>query len=256
MTLTTARQTFHVNGVDLAWAERGSGPAGTPTLVLCHGFTGSSLDFALDGDALAADRRVVTLDQRGHGHSTRTGRLEGYTIEQLAADLGAFLEAVGGGPVDLLGHSMGGRVVMGVVAGPAGPRALADPHGHERLVLHPARRGDARARPRLHRRVRPVPGACRRRSSLGGPEDALIEASTPPEWQQEKDAIFAGMDAYAVKGLGTELMGADAARDNGQVTGVDLAVHRLPDHRHRGRARPPAGRPGAGAGRPRWRTAG
>ena len=86
----------------------GTSPAGTPTLVLCHGFTGSSLDFSLEVDALAADRRVVTLDQRGHGHSTRTGRLEGYAIEQLSADLTAFLEAVGEGPVDLLGHSMGG----------------------------------------------------------------------------------------------------------------------------------------------------
>ena len=111
-----ATKTFHVNGVDLAWSERGSSPEGTPTLVLCHGFTGSSLDFALEVDALASDRRVVTLDQRGHGASTGTGRLEGYTIEQLTADLSSFIEALGDGPVDLLGHSMGGRVVMGVVA--------------------------------------------------------------------------------------------------------------------------------------------
>ena len=77
--------------------------------MLVHGFTGSSHDFALVADDLAADRRVVLLDQRGHGHSTKTGRLEGYTIEQLVADLAAFLEAVGDGPVDLLGHSMGAR---------------------------------------------------------------------------------------------------------------------------------------------------
>ena len=48
------------------------------------------------------------LDQRGHGHSTKTGTLEGYSVDQLSRDLAAFLEAVGGGPVDLLGHSMGG----------------------------------------------------------------------------------------------------------------------------------------------------
>ena len=107
--------TFHTHGVDLAWSERGSSPAGTPTLVLCHGYTGSSHDFALEVDALAADRRVITLDQRGHGRSTKTGKLDGYTIEQLSADLAALLEAEGHGPVDLLGHSMGGRVVMGVV---------------------------------------------------------------------------------------------------------------------------------------------
>lgn len=43
MTQTAASaKTFHVNGVDLAWSERGSGPGATPPLVLCHGFTGSS----------------------------------------------------------------------------------------------------------------------------------------------------------------------------------------------------------------------
>ena len=36
--------------------------------------------------------------------------------------------------------------------------------------------------------------------SLGGPEDDLIAAAVPAEWQKQKDAIFAGMDAYAVKG--------------------------------------------------------
>ena len=65
---------FPVNGVDLAWSARGSSPAGTPTLVLCHGFTGAALDFSLVVDSLAIDRRVVTLDQRGHGHSTNTRR--------------------------------------------------------------------------------------------------------------------------------------------------------------------------------------
>src|ERR1700733_4575891 len=118
MTQTTvSARTLHVNGIDLTWSERGSSPVRTPTFVLCHGYTGSSHDFALEVDALAAHRRVVTLDQRGHGHSTRTGHLDGYTIEQLSADLTAFIDAVGEGPVDLLGHSMGGRVVMGLVLG-------------------------------------------------------------------------------------------------------------------------------------------
>jgi pimeloyl-ACP methyl ester carboxylesterase len=39
-----------------------------------------------------------------------------------------------------------------------------------------------------------------------GPEDALIEAAVPAEWLEEKNAIFAGMDAYAVKALGMALM--------------------------------------------------
>ena len=46
--------------------------------------------------------------------------------------------------------------------------------------------------------------------SIGGPEDALIEERTPAAWRKEKDAIFAGMDAYAVKAFGMALM-ADIA---------------------------------------------
>ena len=84
---TPSAETFRVNGIDLVWSERGSGPAMTPTLVLCHGFTGSALDFSLVAEGLAADRRVVTLDQRGHGHFPKTGHLDGYTLEQLSADL-------------------------------------------------------------------------------------------------------------------------------------------------------------------------
>ncbi len=215
--------TFHVNGVDLAWAERGSGP----TLVLCHGFTGSSLDFALTADALATERRVVTLDQRGHGHSTRTGRLEGYSIGQLAADLGAFIDAVGGGPVDLLGHSMGGRVVMGVV--------LARPDLVRSLILMDTTAWsfippDEGMRNLVHGYIDAFDPSQGMPESLspGGPEDALIEAHTPPEWQREKEASFAAMDAYAVKGLGTELMGAEAPGDNGQSPGVDLAAIACP----------------------------
>jgi pimeloyl-ACP methyl ester carboxylesterase len=42
--------------------------------------------------------------------------------------------------------------------------------------------------------------------SMGGPEEGLIQERTPATWQEEKDAIFAGMDPYAVKALGMALM--------------------------------------------------
>jgi pimeloyl-ACP methyl ester carboxylesterase len=214
MTQTAASaRTLHVNGVDLAWSERGSSPEGTPTLVLCHGFTGSSHDFALEVDALSADRRVVTLDQRGHGHSTKTGRLDGYSVEQLARDLVGFLSAVGEGPVDLLGHSMGGRVVMGV--------ALARPDLVRSLILMDTSAwsflpDDDAVRTMVHEFINGFDpaGGMPATLSLGGPEDVLIEARTPAEWRRERDAIFAGMDAYAVKALGRELMGDLAEEDH------------------------------------------
>jgi pimeloyl-ACP methyl ester carboxylesterase len=212
---TASAEIFPVHGVDLAWSGRGSGPAATPTLVLVHGYTGSSHDFALQVDALAADRRVVTLDHRGHGFSTKTGHLEGYSIGQLAADLTALLDAVGEGPVDLLGHSMGGRIVMTLVlARPDLVRSLILMDTSAWSFLPP----DQEIRDLVHGFMAAFDpaGGMPSTLSLGGPEDTLIEAATPAAWRTEKDAIFAGMDAYAVKALGTELMG-DVADEAGSM---------------------------------------
>jgi 3-oxoadipate enol-lactonase len=205
MTQTAATRTIHVNEVDLAWSEEGSSPPGTPTLVLCHGFTGSAHDFSLEVPALAAARRVVCMDHRGHGSSTRVGTLEGYSIDQLVSDLVAFLEATGGGPVDLLGHSMGGRVVLGVV--------LRRPDLVRSLVLMDTSAWsfippDEAIRAMVSKYMTAFDPARGMPTTLnfGGPEDELIAARVPAEWQQQKDAIFAGMDAYAVKALGMSLM--------------------------------------------------
>jgi pimeloyl-ACP methyl ester carboxylesterase len=201
----TAAQSLSVNGVELAWSERGSGATGTPTLVLVHGFTGSSHDFALVADDLAVDRRVVLVDQRGHGRSTKTGTVEGYTIDQLVADLGVFLEVVGDGPVDLLGHSMGGRVSMGLV--------LSRPELVSTLVLMDTSAwsfmppDDSIRQPvRTWIEGFDPAGGMPASLSMGSPEEALIEERTPASWQVEKAAIFAGMDAYAVKAFGMALM--------------------------------------------------
>jgi pimeloyl-ACP methyl ester carboxylesterase len=201
MTQTDSFRTLKVNGVDLAWSERGSGP----TLVLCHGFTGSSHDFSEHIDALAADRRVVTVDHRGHGQSTKTKTLEGYSVEQLSSDLAAFIEAVGEGPVDLLGHSMGGRMSLHVVLDRpdlVGSLILMDTSAWSFVPPDESIRALVRAWIEAFDPAQGMP------EKLGpfGPEDALIEAAMPAEWLAEQQRIFSGMDAYAVKALGLALM--------------------------------------------------
>jgi pimeloyl-ACP methyl ester carboxylesterase len=215
MTESASYNRLRVNGVELAWSERGTGPGATPALVLVHGFTGAAHDFTLHVGALAARRRVVTIDQRGHGRSTRTGALEDYSVDQLTSDLIAFVETVGGGPVDLLGHSMGGRVVMGL--------ALRRPDLVHSLILMDTSAWSfmpdndelvtlARAFMDDFDPARGMPRAL----SLGSPEDTLIAANVPAAWQQEKEVIFAGMDPYAVKALGTALM-ADVEVEDGRA---------------------------------------
>jgi pimeloyl-ACP methyl ester carboxylesterase len=195
-----------VNGVELSWSEFGAGPGST--LVLCHGYTGSSHDFALEAQALAATRRVVTLDQRGHGLSTKLGTVDGYSIDQLVADLIAFIEVVGQGPVDLVGHSMGGMVSLGVV--------LARPDLVNSLILMDTSAWSfIPSDPVIGKLVndfmagfdpaRGVPSTL----SMGGPEQAMIDAVVPVEWQATKDTHYSGMDAYAIKALGTAILGSE-----------------------------------------------
>jgi pimeloyl-ACP methyl ester carboxylesterase len=113
------------DGVLLAVEE--IGPARAPiTVVFVHGYTLSMACWAFQRRALAADltkangrgprARLLFYDQRGHGASSR-GPAEHSTIEQLARDLTAVLEArVPRGPVVLVGHSMGGMTIMGLAA--------------------------------------------------------------------------------------------------------------------------------------------
>ena len=98
------------DGVELRVDELGTGE---PPLVLVHGFTGSHIDWDPVAPALAADRRVVMFDHRGHGDSTNTGDAASYSFAALVDDLDAVVrDTAGGGPIDLVGHSMGGIVAM------------------------------------------------------------------------------------------------------------------------------------------------
>ncbi|MDI2129624.1 alpha/beta fold hydrolase [Yinghuangia seranimata] len=100
---------------------------GTAPLLLLHGFAGSVADWDAVAPALAADRRVVAYDHRGHGGSGKSGDRSAYTFDLLDADLESFAARVLPGPVDLVGHSMGGVVALRY--------ALAHPERVRSLVL-------------------------------------------------------------------------------------------------------------------------
>lgn len=79
------------------------------TVVFVHGFTGSKLDFHDQLSWFADDHRVLAYDQRGHGESSNIGP---YNLYGLAADLIGFLNAMGIERCHVLGHSLGGMVVL------------------------------------------------------------------------------------------------------------------------------------------------
>lgn len=82
--------------------EAGEGPP----LVLLHPLALSSRVFAPVARELASDFRVLAVDARGHGRSSWDG--EPFSVEEMADDLGALLDTVSLGRVNVLGMSMGG----------------------------------------------------------------------------------------------------------------------------------------------------
>lgn len=86
------------------------------TAVLVPGYTGSKEDFALlAAPFAAAGVRYVAVDQRGQYESPGPDDPAAYSVDALAEDLVQFLDALGAGPVHLLGHSFGGLVARAAV---------------------------------------------------------------------------------------------------------------------------------------------
>jgi pimeloyl-ACP methyl ester carboxylesterase len=94
-------------------AGPGSHGSGPRPLVLVHGTTGDHTTFRVVGPMLATSRAVHALDRRGRGAS---GDTLPYAIEREFEDVAAVAEvlaAENGGPIDVVGHSYGGRVALG-----------------------------------------------------------------------------------------------------------------------------------------------
>lgn len=81
-----------------------------PDVVLLHGVSGNMAIWPLINliETLAADFRVTAYDLRGHGYSDTPPA--GYTSADMAGDLLRIKEALGLGPMFVLGHSFGGVV--------------------------------------------------------------------------------------------------------------------------------------------------
>ena len=101
------------------------GPAGGPLVVAVHGLGGSHLNWTAVAPLLTGRCRVVAVDLVGHGLTpagTRSPDIEGH--RRL---LSGILASLGGGPVILMGNSMGGLV--------AALQAAAEPDSVAGLIL-------------------------------------------------------------------------------------------------------------------------
>jgi pimeloyl-ACP methyl ester carboxylesterase len=101
------------------------GVAADPTAVLVHGNGAHAHWWDALVPWLLPGWHLVAPDLRGHGESD-WAEPPRYRLEDFAADLLAVLDALGAGPVVLVGHSMGGRVTAWLAARhPERVRALA-----------------------------------------------------------------------------------------------------------------------------------
>ncbi|WP_380170049.1 alpha/beta fold hydrolase [Kineococcus sp. DHX-1] len=95
---------------DVTLSYLDSGGTG-PVAVLLHGLAGSAQEMAATAAALSDRYRVLALDQRGHGHSTR--RPGDVSRRAFVDDVAALVDAAAdGGPVSLVGQSMGAHTAL------------------------------------------------------------------------------------------------------------------------------------------------
>lgn len=122
---TATAPTRHLDAAGTRFAYRELGATDGVPLVLLHHFTATIDDWdPRTVDGIAAERRVVLVDNRGVGGTP--GRVP-TSVEAMAADVVAFLAALGEEQVDLLGFSLGGFVAQVV--------ATTHPELVRRLVL-------------------------------------------------------------------------------------------------------------------------
>ncbi|MEX0338612.1 MAG: alpha/beta fold hydrolase [Arenibacterium sp.] len=98
-------------------------PGPAPAVLIAHGLFGSARNWSVICKRLSDRGRVVAVDMRNHGNSLRH---DTHDYPALAQDLAEVIDALGG-PVDVIGHSMGGKAAMQL--------ALDHPEKLRRLVV-------------------------------------------------------------------------------------------------------------------------
>jgi len=116
---------FKHGEVEIAYLDEGKGEP----VVLVHGFASNKeVNWVAPGwvtTLTRAGRRVIALDNRGHGQSSKLYDPAAYHSAAMAGDVVALLDHLKIASGDLLGYSMGARIVAYVaVNSPARVRAL------------------------------------------------------------------------------------------------------------------------------------
>ncbi|HEV7613552.1 MAG TPA: alpha/beta hydrolase [Steroidobacteraceae bacterium] len=96
------------NGETLAYIDRGERSA--PAVVLIHGYTDNARDWVPMLPYLSARYRLILVDIRGHGQSSKPECC--YTRLDFAYDIKLLLDALGVRKADIVGHSLGSIIAQ------------------------------------------------------------------------------------------------------------------------------------------------
>jgi pimeloyl-ACP methyl ester carboxylesterase len=101
---------FHNGSVEIAYLDEGEGDP----ILLVHGFASTSnvnwVYPAWVSELRKNGRRVIALDNRGHGNSGKLYDVEAYHIPTMAGDVTALMDHLEIARADVMGYSLGARM--------------------------------------------------------------------------------------------------------------------------------------------------
>ena len=174
---------INANGIDVNYEL--TGREGAPVLMLSHSLASSMVMWNPQLDALEPHFKVLRYDMRGHGGSDAPDGA--YTLEMLAEDVVALLDALDIDAVHFVGLSIGGMIGQGF--------ALSHADRLESLVLcDTSAVMPAEAQPILQQRI-----ALARQNGMADQVDGILERwftptylrANPPEVEMIRQQIKA-----------------------------------------------------------------
>ncbi len=168
------------------WWDRLGDPA-APALVLGAGLGGTASWWAPQAERYARQHQVILFDQRGTG---RSSRMPVASIEQMAEDLRAVLDAAGVARAQFLGHSTGGAIFASL--------AMAAPERVASLIIYASTtHGDA-----YRRHVLGLRQTIMREAGVAAYARFTTLLLYPPYWMNANADRVAADEAAAAAALG------------------------------------------------------